>query len=225
MEGTQNHESVMTLQKIVLFGAGGMGKEMALLVSSINEKEPTFDLLGFVVDKEFYQPGESVNGVEVLGTTQWLIEHKNSVACVVCIGDAKERLAVFERLKALGVNFATLIAPDVYIDDTVSVGEGCIVTFRCMISLNTTLEDGVFLNSDVTIGHDCLLHKCATVYPRGQVSGGCIIGAGAQVSSCSFLAKNARIGEKAVVAPLSAVYGKVKSGTYVIGNPAHRIEL
>ena len=215
----------VSLKKIVLFGTGGMGKEMILLVNSINEKKHVFDLLGFVVDEDYYQPGQIINGVKVLGTTQWLLERKDSVSCVLCIGDARERLIVFDRLSALGVNFATLIAPDVYIDNTVEVGEGCIVTFRCMISVNTTLEDGVFLNSDVTIGHDCLIRKCATVYPRGQISGGCIIDEGAQISSCSFLAKNAKIGKNAIVAPLSAVYGKVKAGTYVMGNPAHKIEL
>ena len=214
-----------SLKDIVLFGTGGMGKEMILLVNSINEKHPTFNLLGFVVDDEYYLPGQVINGVKVIGTTQWLIDHRHSVSCVLCVGDARERLKVFDRLNGLGVTFATLIAPDVYIDDTVHIGKGCIVTFRCMISVNTTLEDGVFLNSDVTIGHDCLLCKCSTVYPRGQISGGCVVGQGAQISSCSFLAKNSKIGENAIVAPLSAVYGKVKAGTHVLGNPAHKIDL
>ena len=81
------------------------------------------------------------------------------------------------------------------------------------------------MNSDVTLGHDTVVDRYATLYPRCQVSGNCVIGEAAQLGSGVFLNKGVKIGEGAIVAPLSAVYGKVKPHTYMLGNPAHRIDL
>lgn len=225
MNAIEECKQIKGMCKLVLFGAGGMGREVAVLVRQINIARPTFDLLGFVVDDEYYIPGQAVNGLPVLGATDWLVEHREKVYCAICVGDAADRLRVFNKLQALGVRFATLISPDVYIDATTSVGNGCIITVRCLISPNVCIHDGVFLNSDVTLGHDTVVHRCATLYPRSQISGNCVIGEGAQLGSCTFLSKGAKIGDGAIVAPLSAVYGKVKPHTYVMGNPAHRIEL
>lgn len=215
----------LSLTKLVLFGAGGLGREIAVLIKQINNIKPTFDLLGFIVDSEYYSKGKLVNGLPVLGTTEWLLERKNEVSCAVCIGDSKERKPVFERLKEAGVKLEKIIAPDVYIDETTTVGEGTIIGIRCLISPNVKVGKGVFLNSDVTLGHDVVVDDCATLYPRCQISGNCYIGKAAQLGSGVFLNKSAKIGECAIVAPLSAVYGKVKPCTHVMGNPAIRVEL
>ncbi len=213
------------LKKLVLFGAGGMGREVAILVGYINSVNPTFDLCGYIVDDEYYQDGCMVNGLPMLGTLAWLVEHRDECCCALCIGDPKARLAVFNRLEELGIELATLISPDVYIDSSVNVGVGTIISARCLVSPNVGIGDGVFLNTDVAIGHDTIIQRCATLYPRSQISGDCVIGEAAQIGSCSFLSSGVKIGDGAVVAPLSAVYCKVKANTHVIGNPAHRISL
>ena len=213
------------LKKLVLFGAGGMGREVAILVGYINSVNPTFDFCGYVVDDEYYQDGHMINGLPMLGTIAWLVEHKDEFCCALCIGDAKARAAVFNRLEGLGIELVTLISPDVYIDPSVNVGAGCIISARCLVSPNVDIGEGVFLNTDVAVGHDTIIKRCATLYPRSQISGNCVIGEAAQVGSCSFLSSGAKIGDGAIVAPLSAVYGKVKANTHVIGNPAHRINL
>ena len=43
----------LSLTKLVLFGAGGLGREIAVLIKQINNIKPTFDLLGFIVDSEY----------------------------------------------------------------------------------------------------------------------------------------------------------------------------
>ena len=38
------------MKKLIIFGAGGMGRETAWLVERINDVSPTWDLLGFMDD-------------------------------------------------------------------------------------------------------------------------------------------------------------------------------
>lgn len=221
----QLHNYKRKMKKIVLFGAGGLGRETAEMIKIINDKEYRYKLLGFIVDEKYYHDGEQVNDIPVIGTTEWLLEHRNDVYCCVAIGDSKNRVPAFLRLKELNVRFETLISPDVYIPDSSSIGNGCIITTRCLISPNVTIEDGVFLNSDVTVGHDTVVHKYATIYSRNQIGGYSEIGTGAQLGSCCCINPHSRIGDGAIVAPMSCVYGKVKANTHVMGNPAHRVNL
>lgn len=213
------------MKKIVLFGAGGMGRETAELIRLINNKKRIYELVGFVVDKEYFKEKTLINGIPVLGSMDWLIEHKEEVCCNISVGDAKKRSLVFERIEKNGIKLETLISPDVYIPDTSMIGKGCLIQIGCRISTNVTIEDGVFLNSDVALGHDVKVHKCATIYSRTQVGGYAEIGLGAQVGSCCCLNPHSKIGDNAMVAPLSCVYGKVKPGIRVLGNPARKIDL
>ena len=38
------------MKDIAIFGAGGLGKEVACLVNKINEQEPTWNMIGFFDD-------------------------------------------------------------------------------------------------------------------------------------------------------------------------------
>ena len=38
------------MNDIAIFGAGGLGKEVACLVNKINEQEPTWNMIGFFDD-------------------------------------------------------------------------------------------------------------------------------------------------------------------------------
>lgn len=213
------------MKKIVLFGAGGLGRETAELIRLINAKNSYYDLIGFVVDNEYFTEETWVNGVPIIGSLDWLINHKDDVYCSITVGDAKNRVSIFEKLLKYGIRLETLISPDVYIPNTTSVGCGCIINVGCRISPNVSIEDGVFLNSDVTLGHDVVVHKCATIYSRTQVGGYAKIGEGSQIGSCCCLNPHSRVGDKAIVAPMSCVYGKVKAGIHVLGNPAKKIDL
>ena len=111
---------------LVLFGAGGSGREIARLVEKINDEENTFNLLGFVDDNESLW-GQNLNGIPVLGGTEWLLNFKDKILCSVTSGIVKIREAICSKLIAQDVKFATLIDPSASIGKTVQIGEGCII--------------------------------------------------------------------------------------------------
>lgn len=213
------------MKNLVLYGAGGMARETVLLVGAINEQIPTYNLLGFVVDSDFYSKDMVINDIPVLGDREWLIRNREEVVCCCAIGDQIVRKEIQESLRNEGIQFTTLISPTVYIDPTTRIGEGCIIQSKCMMSVNINIGDGVFLNSEVVIGHDVTIEDFVTCYPRCQISGRCRIETMAQIGAMSFLNEKITVGREAVVAPGSIVFNRVKEGTHVWGNPAHRIQL
>ncbi len=212
------------MKDLVLFGAGGSGREIAYLVERINEVKPTYCCLGFVDDNESLW-GQEMNGYPVLGGMDWLIAHKDSIYCSCTIGSMASRIAVCDKLESAGIRFETLIHPTASIGSTVNIGNGCIINENCELTTNIEVGDYVFLNSDTCLGHDDMIGKYTICNPHTIISGGCIIGEGVMIGGMSFIVQLAKIGDRAVVAPGSVVYGKVKAGTHVMGNPARKINL
>ena len=204
-----------------MYGGGGMGREIAVLIQTINRFFPRYKLLGFIDDA----CSGSVNGLPVLGGKAWLLEHKDDVVCACTVGDPRQRAAIISEMEAQGVTFETLVHPHVYIDPTVKIGAGAIIKDACGISVNVEIGRGAFLNNGVNVGHDTSIGDFSVCFPRAQISGGCKIGQSVTVGSMSFLLQGKNVGDRAVLAPGSIVLKSVKPDTYVMGNPARVVEI
>lgn len=214
------------MKNLVIFGAGGLARELAILIGSIIDKKPdSYCLWGFVVDEEYYIPGQVINGVKVLGDLTWLEQNKQYVSCVIGIGDAEPRKRIYNKLLKIGVSFETIIAPNVYIDPSCEIESACIIGHNCVISTNIKVGKGTFLNTDVMIGHDVSIGNFVTISPRATLSGYCSVGDGAQIGGGSYIIPHRKIGANAIIAAGSVVFTNVKHNTKVLGNPAKRVKL
>lgn len=212
------------IQNLVLFGAGGMAKEVAALVRDINKEALLFRHVAYAVDDAYFQEGMEIHGIPVF-SRKWLLEHRRDVVCACAVGYPKERRAIQQKLMQEGVGFVNLIHPTTRLRKGTTLGRGCIIEPDCDISVDCRLGDGIFLNGDVNIGHDVVLEDYVTCFPRCQISGKVRIGEAACIGSMSYINERRKIGAEAVIAPGSIVFNNVKEGSHVMGNPAKRIEL
>lgn len=216
------------MKDIVIFGAGGLGKETVLMITDgINYyRKNTYRIRGFIVEKEYYNPGMAVSGYPVLGTEEWLVKHKDDVCCALAIGDrTHERERIFNALKKDGVRWETLICGDAYVPSSCRIGEGCYIGTKVSLSADVEIGDGTFINSEVMIGHDTKVGRFCNFYPRATISGGCIFGDHVNVGGSSYIVPRKKIGEDAYIAAGSVVFTNVKAKTHVLGNPAKKIIL
>ncbi len=216
------------MKDIVLYGAGGMGREAANMIKdSINVMRPnSYRLIGYIVDEQYAKPGTDVNGYPVLGGMEWLVRHRDDVVCGLTIGeqfDEKER--VFKQLDENGIRIETLIDGYAYVPETCRVGRGCYIGYNCILSANSTIGDGVFLNTQCICGHDLTIGNFSTFHTRATIAGYCTIGSYVMIGGCAYVIPHRKIGDRAVVAAGSIVFTNVKAGTHVLGNPAKRINL
>ena len=214
----------MDMQDLILYGAGGLAKEVTTLVREINEKKEVFRLIAYALDDEWYHEGMKLRGLPVISRKS-LIEHKDDVVCACAIGYPKDRRRVQESLKQEGVRFTNLLHPTTRMGEEVIMGEGCIVQPYSSVMDDCKLGDGIFLNGYVTLGHETVVEDYVTCFPRSQISGQVKIGEAACIGTMSFINEKRKIGAEAVIAPGSIVFGNVKEGSHVMGNPAKRIEL
>lgn len=214
------------MKKLVLYGAGGFAREAAFMVERINKVTPTYDLLGFVVDKQYYVPGKVINGYPVVGSGDWLVEHKDEVVCTCVVGEPpKARERIQEKFEALDVKFETLISPDVELHESVKIGDGCIICRGTNFTIDIEVGKGTLINERSGVGHDARIGNYCCIYGGCAINGHVTIGNRAKIGGRSYFCPKVKIGDDATVAAGSVVFTNVKAGRHVLGNPAKRIDL
>lgn len=212
------------MKKIVLYGAGGFGKEVAAIIETINEYKPMYELLGFVDDGAGFRIGNIINGYPLLGRKEWILEHKDEVYCTCTIGNARVKASIQRELTKQNVMFETIIAASSRIGKYSEIGRGCVFYGNVSISVNCKIGDGVLLNQGCNIGHDVVIGNYTVIMPNTGISGACKIGEEVSIGGHAFLIPGKKIGNRATIAAGSIVFTNVREGSLVLGNPAKRMK-
>lgn len=163
------------MKDLYIIGCGGPGREVKWLVERINAIIPTWNLSGFIDDSQAVQ-GNVINGLSVVGTTDFLATLDN-VYVVCAIGSSNVRAKIINKISDYSIRFATLIDPSVIISDRVQIGEGVIISFGAIVTVDIKLGNHVIIYYDCTVGHDSSLEYFVTLYPTVNVSGNTVLGA------------------------------------------------
>src|SRR6185312_9132931 len=92
-----------TMRDLAIYGAGGFGRETALMVEQINAKERLWNIIGFFDDR--IKAGDKVDGYPILGGLKEVRKIDSSIALVVAIADPLVRMNIVGKLEDLPVEF------------------------------------------------------------------------------------------------------------------------
>lgn len=209
------------MKDIVIIGAGGFGREVAMLIEDINKIEKTYNLIGFVDDREDLI-GRQINGYAVLGNLEWLLDKKLYIA--IGIGEPNTKSIIVNKLKDSNNRYPNLIHPNAIVSEQVSLGKGCIITAGTIITVNIIIKDFVTVNLDTTIGHDVTLHDFVTVLPSVNISGNVEIKESTMIGTGSAIIQGLTIGSNTTVGAGSVVIRNIPDNCVSVGNPAKVIK-
>ncbi len=209
------------MKNIVIYGAGGFGREIACLINRINAVKPEWNLLGFIDDGE--PVGKENEYGKVLGDFDTLNSWQTPISVVISIGKPQTVKMLIEKITNPNIDFPNLIAPDVILMDpnNVSIGRGNIICTGCLISCNTKIGDFNCFNDFVSIGHDTTIGNYNAFMTATRVSGIVTIG------DCNFFGVNScmvqgvKVGNNTTLAAGSALIRRTKDGFTYIGVPAN----
>lgn len=209
------------MKNIAIFGAGGLGKEVACLISHINKVKPTWSLIGFFDDGVAKGTKISCYG-EVLGGRVELNSWDKDLAIAVAIGNPKTMKFVVDSINNSNINFPNLIYPDAifYDEDNLSIGMGNIVTPHCLFSCNVNIGDFNIFNGSIAIGHDVNIGSFNTFMPNVVISGETSIGDGNFFGLNSATLQQLNIGDNIMLGTGSILHSNPKSELSYMGNPA-----
>jgi sugar O-acyltransferase (sialic acid O-acetyltransferase NeuD family) len=216
------------IKEIVIYGAGGFGREIACLIRLINEsnRDVQWNLIGFLDDNPTLLGTTNEYGV-VLGDASWLNSRNERISVAVAVGNPTAVHTIVGKITNPMVDFPNLFAPSVTFLDysNLKIGKGNIICSNCFVSCNVQIGDFNLFNGFIPIGHDAIIGNYNVVMPSSTISGGVTIGDYNFFGVRSVVLQYIKIGNNTRIGANSVVMRKTKDGFLYLGNPAKRVEL
>lgn len=210
------------MEKLVIVGAGGFGREVFWYVQKINEAKPTWDVLGFL-DDNLHALDRFSHYPPILGKVE---DYKNLghpyVTCA--IGKPIVRKKVVELLDSQDAQWATILYPTAIVGTGSTMGEGCIIGLGSGVTVDTRIGNHVHINCYAGAGHDVCIGDYCTISAYVDICGCAVLEEGVFLGSHASVLPSAHVGAWACVGAGSVVLRNVAPGITVFGVPAKRID-
>jgi sugar O-acyltransferase (sialic acid O-acetyltransferase NeuD family) len=209
------------MKDLVIYGSGGMALEVVQLIEDINEIKPEWNILGYIDDVKGDQ-GENnpvVNDYKVLGTRSIVKDFDPSVYWIIAVSNPKFRKDIYDSLKCYNLKYATLIHPTAKISKNVTIGEGTVVSYGCILSVNVALGKQIYLNMRTVIGHDTVIRDFSTCLIDCIVAGNVLIKEGVLLGSNCVIREKKTIGARSKISMGATVFFDVEDDVVVMNSP------
>ena len=214
------------MKNIAIIGAGGLAREIKLLIDQINVVDSKYKFLGYIVS-DLEKLGEYDSIEKVLG--DFSVINSDIDCLVIGIGNPTHRYKIGKLLidnYSDQVEFPHLIHPNViYDNETCSFGKGVVVCASNVLTVNITLDDFCLVNLSCTIGHEAKIGKGAVLNPTVNISGGVTIGHGVLVGTGAQVLQYLQIGDDSVIGAGACVTKSVSPKSVAVGIPAKVVKI
>lgn len=210
------------MKNIVIIGAGGVGREVSLIIQQINELEQTWNLLGFI-DDNTDNWGKVINGYSVIGGIDSLEFLSNDTYIVIAIVNYKVKKNIVNKINNK-FKFATIVHPKVWIHDYMTVGEGTIIYEGAILTANIEIGNHVIISPKCGVGHDSIIKDYVSLLWNVNVSGNDLIEEGVMMGSGSTVIQGKKIGKGSIIGAGAVVVNDIESFSTAVGVPAKVIK-
>lgn len=211
------------MKDIAIYGAGGLGREVASLINFLFPEDDPRNLIGFFDDGK--SKGEKVGHFgEILGGITELNSWDSPLEIALCFGNGATTQLIFSKITNPLVTFPNLINRTFFVSDKESfqIGQGNIIHGGSIVTTNISLGDFNLLNGGVVFGHDVKIGSFNTFMPACRISGEVTIGDCCLFGAMSFVKQGLNIGNNVRLSPLSPLLTTPKDNSLYIGNPAKK---
>jgi sugar O-acyltransferase (sialic acid O-acetyltransferase NeuD family) len=206
---------------VLIVGGGGHAK---VLIEALRLRSIT--ILG-IIDADAAKIGTEVSGIRIIGDDKAISGYKTEALLLVnAIGSVhlpKTRTDVFEKFKAKGYTFATIVHPSAVVASDVALGEGAQIMAGVIIQPGCAIGANVIVNTRASVDHDCLIGDYVHIAPGVTLSGGVKVGSGVHIGTGATIIQGVVIGQDSVIGAGSVVTANFPSDAEVVGAPAKKI--
>jgi sugar O-acyltransferase (sialic acid O-acetyltransferase NeuD family) len=213
--------------RLLLFGAGGFGREIANWCERASWNGRSFELLGLIDD---HLAGGTANGSPVYSLAD-AAERFPGAYVLATVGNPALRERLIGKALEAGLQpTPPVIHPNADWDpETVGLGEGVVICAGSILTVNIVVSAHAQINLDCTVGHDATVGRYCTLSPGTHISGNVILeervfmGTGA-VTVNGVAGTPLVLGADAVVGAGAVVTRNLEPGVTVVGVPARPLK-
>lgn len=207
------------VKDILIFGAGGQGREVLQLIRQINATGAQWKCLGWIDDG--IAKGAEIAGLPVLGGLAELNAWPCPIAVVIAVAWPSTKAKIVTTIYNENCYYPTLIHPDVQLDpNEVTIGEGTIITQACRFTVNISIGRFALLNIGTIVTHDVSIGDYCGTMPSTNLSGAVTLKEGVYVGTGSQIIQGLTIGAYTIIGAGSVVIKDLPAHCTAVGTPA-----
>lgn len=212
------------MQKVVILGAGGFAREVLWVFREANEINQQWEALGFI-DENPENQGKAICDLPVLGSFEWFKTVDKSNIKVICgTGSPRTKQHLAEKAESLGLEFCSVIHPNVRMSEYVEIGKGTVITAGNIITTQVKIGNHVSLNLDCTIGHDDVIEDYCNIAPGAHISGNVTLKEGVNFGTGAVILQGVTVGKWSIIGAGAAVINDIPDNVTAVGVPAKVIK-
>lgn len=210
------------MNKILVYGAGGLGRGIIELLESINTLNPnTWEILGFVDD----QATGFINEYKVWGDSEDLLNTEELISVVLALGNPKIKKKVYNKLKSNNkIRYPNIIHPSVEVSRFNNIGIGNVISIGVVMSTNIELNNFNLIHYNSSVGHDVALGNYNSVFPLTSLSGYVVLKDEVEVGANSTILPSIEVNNNVIIGAGSVVNRSIIADTTVAGVPIKKLE-
>lgn len=212
------------MKDIAIYGSGGFGREVQMLIEQINHAKKEWNFIGFFDDG--VDQGKVINNAEMLGNINQLNSYRSKLYLVFSIGNPRKKKIILSKIENPLIKYPILIHPNVFIGNKkyVLIGEGSIICCGVIITVNINIGKHVILNLSCTVGHDTKIGDFSSFMPTVNISGEANIGSYVYVGTGAKIINQLEIGQNTIVGAGAVVTKSLPANCTAVGMPAKPIK-
>jgi sugar O-acyltransferase (sialic acid O-acetyltransferase NeuD family) len=208
-------------QPIVILGAGGHGRETALLLAQINAATPRWDVLGFL-DDDTRRLGTTVAGLPVLGGLDVLPTLPAGTAVALGVGAPAAKRRLVAALPAT-TPLPVLVHPSVVLGERIALGDGTQLHAGTIATCDLVIGRGVTVNRRCDLSHDDRIGDFCTLAPAVTLAGDVHLADDVDVGIGVACTPGVRVGARTVIGAGAVVVHDLAPDVTAVGMPARPI--
>ena len=206
--------------KRLIYGAGGLGREILDLSTRINIASNQWESISFIDD---IRSEKQICGAEVLKFED-IYALREDYEIIIAQGEPAIRELLYQKVLDHGMHIATLIDPTALISPTAKIGRGSIIFAHSVIASNVTICENVLIQPVVIVGHDIYVGKHSVISTGVSPGGADHIGERVYIGMNTTIREKITIGDDTIIGMGSVVQRDIDAEMIVMGNPARPIQ-
>ena len=204
------------MKSLLLIGGGGHCRSCIDVI----EAEGKYKITGII--EQTGDNSESVLGYQILGNDNDLSELvKECSIALITVGQIKNadlRVRLFQQLRGIGFELATIISPRAYVSKNATLGAGTIVMHDALINTGAKIGNNCILNTKSLVEHDAIVEDHCHISTSSVVNGGTVIREQSFVGSNTIIKEYVTIGKNSVIGGGLRIMCDLPDNTWIQNN-------
>lgn len=209
-----------TKKKLIIFGCSSF----SISIISLCKKITTIEVVAICVDDEYVNSLPKIyNGISVIGFTEAQSLYPNA-SYILAVGykNMRARKSIYDKLKSINADIATLISPNAHIS-TANIAPGCIIFDGVVVEQGAVINENVTIWSNATICHDVEIKSHCFIAANVTLGGFVKVDALTFIGFSATVIDSITVGFECLVGAGSLVLSDISDYSKCFGVPAKNV--